>query len=998
MIAADFPQLVQAVYVDDVNLEYRGDADNNKFPKPSQVLPRYLAKQLGLARAMHIADLITDTTDIVARATTQTISYFESLGMEVSATKSMVTASTPAAAKLLEASIPAGRVKAVHPRTGQPAKMLGVGTKGGSVRTTKVYNKRVQQFKKKTGRFKTLKNHGFATRYAVQAATAMPAIGYGLEAAGISNSALRQLRCMVNNAAGTATGGGNHEVELLARDALHGRLDPAFDAHTKPLAAWATAWWDKWRPHDQLEKSFKKADADLRSCGNHSNIWQRVRGPTAAAIATASRIGWHFSDPRHLHTDDGETFDLTRDPPAAVVQAIHAAVIRWRSANVLQHHSATMTLLQSPKFTAPAGVLPAAYDDWLRAKAMASIKTGVASLDNAINGKKHPQLTDAWRKQYGPYLASAMSNKQWTQARCAAARGAGWTKDSTCRLCNSEPGTEIHRHKCPAIWPLPQPPPPPAAQRDIAAKTQHQRELWQTRGLGGTRVFVPQRQEEEHIEWLKQVPDDAVYHELDWYVDASQIDARTESAARFGIGAVAVNTRGDLVAAMRAVPPRRVASIPSAEAWAISAVLQATPARRTVYTDCKSNLAILAKGKQWATDGKRASARTWQSIFHSLDDDQSAIDAIVWMPAHKTRAQVGTVNNSNGLPINIVDWMGNMAADELAKSAAHSVRVPAHIIRKLEDVEAAAAYWRCMLGETTYKSQNFPVQTTMPDGTVAMTVKRDSDGKPPGNVKYPHDKPASDPTNAILGAKVTEHIPAAKTPSQQPSSVEVATASVVKSEVNSALARCRFLHPSSASTNGASRPNQEGRRINKQQQQIHRKNITRDICQLDPHPVIPAVTNLSAADVTRRERIAKELCATAVIACETDKNDNGRGVYKWLWSEGGGHEPHAHPITAQSLIIHSDDETPRHAKILSENRSNAAPRKAVHNILPKITHRPNTPVPWNTPVFHHNGHSASLSAGYGTGLMSSIRRLLGYTTGGNATHTNAPRGNKCQGK
>ena len=138
--------------------------------------------------------------------------------------------------------------------------------------------------------FKMLKKYGFATRYAVQA-TAMPAIGYGLETAGISNTALRQLRCMVNNAAGTPTGGGNYEAELFARDALHGRLDPAFDAHAKPLAAWATAWWDAWRSPEQLEASFSKAHSDLRGCVAHTEIWQRVRGPTSAAIATASRLG-----------------------------------------------------------------------------------------------------------------------------------------------------------------------------------------------------------------------------------------------------------------------------------------------------------------------------------------------------------------------------------------------------------------------------------------------------------------------------------------------------------------------------------------------------------------------------------------------------------------------------------------------------------------------------------------------------------------------------------
>ena len=355
-LAHDYPQLIQAIYVDDVNIEHRNQVDDKRYPTPQQGTPRHIAKTMLLARSRHIADLAIRTTSLVAKATDCVIDFFEALGMEVSASKSVVTASTPASARLLAAAVKSNKVRCIHPRKGQPAKMLGVGTCGGGARTTKVFNKRVQAFKKKSRRISVLKQHGFQTRFAVRA-TAMPSIGYGMETAGVSDSALKRIRQTVNSAAGTDTRGGHFEAELFAKDALHGRVDPAFDAHTKPIAAWATAWWDAWRSEDQLTDSFNRAMRELQSIpANGNSIWTQVNGPTAAAIVTASRIGWYFSSARHLHSDDGEHFDLLHDPPAAIVKAVHAAVIRWRGANLLQHHNATRTLLQSPQFTPPSGV------------------------------------------------------------------------------------------------------------------------------------------------------------------------------------------------------------------------------------------------------------------------------------------------------------------------------------------------------------------------------------------------------------------------------------------------------------------------------------------------------------------------------------------------------------------------------------------------------------------------------------------------------------------
>ena len=369
----------------------------------------------------------------------------------------------------------------------------------------------------------------------------------------------------------------------MAKDGVRGRLDPAFDAHVKPIAAWATAWWEDWRSPEQLTQAFRDADAALRrsststsSSSNSSStaaeqsLWHKVKGPTAAAILSAARLGWHFQGPHSLTTDTGDMFDMRLDSPAAIVVAIQQSVVRWRAANVLQSFTATRTLLQSPARQPPPSVLPTYSKHWKRAQAMATIRMGLPSLDATNNGKKHKMLPKSWSPKYGPYLVSAMANKQWPQARVAAAKGAGWTKDPTCRLCNDAPGTHLHRHSCPVSWPGQREACPGDVAEDAMTRTHEQLELWRTRGIGGTRVFTPPRQTDPTIQWLKPIPNRVLFHKLDWYVDASQIDASTEEAARFGVGAVAVSQSGELVAAVRAVPPACVKSIPSAEAWGMA--------------------------------------------------------------------------------------------------------------------------------------------------------------------------------------------------------------------------------------------------------------------------------------------------------------------------------------------------------------------------------------------------------------------------------------------
>ena len=258
--------------------------------------------------------------------------------------------------------------------------MLGVGSVGGGKRTTKVFKKRLASFKKKVQKFDRLAAEGFSVRTAVRA-TAMPSIGYALEAAGLSNTALADVRRVVTRAAGTSTAGGNIDCELLAKDGKRGRLDPAYDAHTKPIKTMAQAWWESWRQHELLQLAFNDAVTKLRRPSTtEQNAWAKCTGPTAAAILTASRLGWHFTGPHTMISDCDEEFDFKHDSPAAIALAVEEAVTRWRTANVLANFTSTAHLLRPPPTRPPASVLPSQICNWKRAQAMKTVHAVMCSM------------------------------------------------------------------------------------------------------------------------------------------------------------------------------------------------------------------------------------------------------------------------------------------------------------------------------------------------------------------------------------------------------------------------------------------------------------------------------------------------------------------------------------------------------------------------------------------------------------------------------------------
>ena len=219
-------------------------------------------------------------------------------------------------------------------------------------------------------------------------------------------------------------------------------------------------------------------------------------------------------------------------------------------------------------------------------------------------------------------------------------------------------------------------------------------------------------------------------------MDASQIDGEDRLVRTFGYGILAVCPQGKLVAAANGHPPPYVDTISQAEAHAVAVVLENTTSHGQIVTDCLSNLTLLHSGFRAATDPRRRSARTWKRIERAADGCAEYIK-LKWVPAHCSWQQARKGVGSKARYISPIEWQCNRAVDELAKKAAALRRAPASVREALASTRQYALDKRARLGAVTYASQNYEYFSTDADGGTVTHKRRDSTGKPPGNLP-PH--------------------------------------------------------------------------------------------------------------------------------------------------------------------------------------------------------------------------------------------------------------------
>ena len=619
------------------------------------------------------------------------VASFVMMRLTFSPTKNVCCASRPRLGLALVKSLPDLAIRYRH-----RVVSLGSGLGAGRRRNAQVASARLTKFVQRRGRFRWLRRSGVRTDRLLRTG-GVSALQFGQAVIGVSPATLLRQRRAVAASTVRSSGGGDLDITLMLADgSLRGRADPAFAAHTDPIGHWATAVWEAWLPGGALRRLAAFA---ARRIAAARRPWSVVRGPAAAFVASARRLGWTVHDAFEVSTDVGVVLRFSLDSPAFVKHAVEESVRRWRW-----------------------GAIEARLDS------LDSGGRGVGAVMQPIYRLLDPRKSNT-EADWGPKecggLRSALANRQWPQARLFRA---GLAETPQCRLCLAaaqaavdEPldehvlrtlphGTLAHRHwSCAVTEPLREelvPRPLLKHAREHLAAGTLDTAKWLRALIPVPYAQVPGAPPEATFHWVEQPPD-GVFRGVA-YTDGSLFDGPSQHCGlccRLGWAFVVVDDEGLVVAAAHGVPPPWVTSIHGAELWALQmAVLHAMPGT-SFRTDCLSILQVFERGRQWATAGGRYYARIWNVIFACLDDP-GEVD-LVWMPAHTKADDVGVLLLSNGVALSATDRMGNGEADRLAKDAAEAVRVPPAVRAHIAGASALAKQLAKWIGQVTAAASSF---------------------------------------------------------------------------------------------------------------------------------------------------------------------------------------------------------------------------------------------------------------------------------------------------
>ena len=107
-----------------------------------------------------------------------------------------------------------------------------------------------------------------------------------------------------------------------------------------------------------------------------------------------------------------------------------------------------------------------------------------------------------------------------------------------------------------------------------------------------------------------------------------------------------------------------------------------------------------------ATSGRRVLARVYAMLVPALDDTD--LDKLLWMPAHKGAAQVGYLQLSNGDYLTEDDVMANGLADKHAKEAVEEHRVTRADVTAMAESTLRAKDRAMWLARVTVLANNSP--------------------------------------------------------------------------------------------------------------------------------------------------------------------------------------------------------------------------------------------------------------------------------------------------
>ena len=673
---------------------------------------------------------VSDALDAAARIVARVIDYFVTvleggLKLEVSVAKSVVVASR---LKLALAAAQASRTRKLKPC--RATKLLGAPAGGGARRSVRPLAVSMHAFLKRLNRLAAFrKQGGNAVKYVTTAA--LPAITYGQDVCGVSDTKLRDARSVVAGAVPPAGAGRNPDVVFNMLETTNICVDPAHAAHTMPIAQWATAWWEGWIPAGDLVRAHSQAVARLATA---ASVWACVAGPAAAVVATAARIGWHFVSAQSMQDDIGIVWDCTVDSPAAIRVAVLASVRRWRTERICKSFPGLASEASDGPLSCGLGT------------ATALVKVDVSrALGPLVAGRRSTVCeVPSWEPQCAPWLVSAASGGQWPQAKRAAVRA--WAADPNCQLCHAALGTIAHRRVCPATRP------PlgwaseasPRAQAFTCRLSAERLRLLKDRAMLVVTLPAAPVVQLPQLRWLTSPPD-LTDTRLRWFPDGSVVNATTDRYAVAACAIVVVGPVGSgggdecdglaaLIAVAEVALPSKVRTAPAAETAAVALILAMTPSAPYIVTDCLGIIITAEAGAAAATAAGKPNAGAWCRIAHATDGDPRALvrsGRLRWMPSHATAANFSGLRKSDGSPVTFTEWRANRLADAVARRTAQRAAVDCGIVATVGDASEALVREAAILAACTRAANHCVGRVTRTDGTVATVTRRDSGGLVP---------------------------------------------------------------------------------------------------------------------------------------------------------------------------------------------------------------------------------------------------------------------------
>ena len=675
------------------------------------------------------------------------------MGMEFSRTKNVCSCSSNALGRRAVQALPHLDVK-----LSRRAKSLGVGLGAGVTRNASVAAKRLQDFRCRLRRFRQQRKRSRRNVQLILKTGGTAGLTFGPEALGVSNTMLLGQRWAVS---ATLVGSGSGDLDLrliMAELECKGLFDPAFAAHCGPIVTWATAIWEEWLPLPTI-RALYHLGCKLNSSA--TSPWPRVRGPGTAVTATAARLGWELTGPTIIRTHTGQDLHMLRDSPAFIKSAVEEAVVRWRWAQVEA---------RLPSMTSDLALMVSGVPEEQRqaARHTSERQQGCGAFIQPIVQLLHPQAQrdPSWTGQHAGALLSAITNRQWSQAKHFKV-GQG-VDGPNCLLCvhsgrctheTRDPaftGTLTHRlFLCPSLESVRDKHMPTWLRTVVRTHLRTDQTLppelllFLTRALvGHPCTWLPRPAEEGTFNWHVQPADGYITGKL--YVDGSERDAEArfhKCCARRGWAFTAVD-QGEVVASASGLPPDWVRSIPGTETWALLQAMQVSMPGNLFRTDCQAVMKNSRKSLRELTASSHHLARAWAPIALHLEDADA--DAVVWMPAHTAQQQVGVARLSDGCRLTQEDRDQNAEADRLAKLAVEADRVPA-ATRKVLLAHAArvvdVAKW---IGTATLAANTFEVWESC-DGILVKNRLRDAHAAPSRTRPCTRRRPASqEPTAGRL--------------------------------------------------------------------------------------------------------------------------------------------------------------------------------------------------------------------------------------------------------